>query len=78
MNPAAATKAFLIASWAGVMAKPATDATSSASGTTEVVVSLVDKIVAIYEFGYTFKRMFLLKYQNAMVVMLIIMGKASG
>ena len=45
MNPAAATKAFLIASWAGVMAKPATDATSSASGTTEVVVSLVDKII---------------------------------
>lgn len=45
MNPAAATKAFLIASWAGVMAKPATDATSAASGTTEVVVPLIDKII---------------------------------
>jgi Na+-translocating ferredoxin:NAD+ oxidoreductase subunit D len=44
MNPAAATKAFLIASWAGVMAKPATDATSSASAT-EVVVPLIDKII---------------------------------
>lgn len=44
MNPAAATKAFLIASWAGVMAKPATDATSSAS-TAEVVVPLIDKII---------------------------------
>ena len=45
MNPAAATKAFLIASWAGVMAKPVTDATSSASGASEVVVSLLDKII---------------------------------
>ena len=45
MNPAAATKAFLIASWAGVMAKPVADATSSASGATEVVVSLIDKII---------------------------------
>lgn len=45
MNPAAATKAFLIASWAGVMAKPATDATSSASGTVDVVVPLIDKII---------------------------------
>lgn len=44
MNPAAATKAFLIASWAGVMAKPAIDATTSAS-TAEVVVPLVDKII---------------------------------
>lgn len=44
MNPAAATKAFLIASWAGVMAKPTTDATSSAS-TAEVVVPLIDKII---------------------------------
>lgn len=39
------------------------------------IVSFVDKIVAIYEFGYTFKRKFLLKYQHAMVVMLIIMGR---
>lgn len=45
MNPAAATKAFLIASWAGVMAKPVADATSAASGATEVTVSLVDKII---------------------------------
>lgn len=45
MNPAAATKAFLIASWAGVMAKPVTDATSSASATAEVVVPLIDKII---------------------------------
>lgn len=45
MNPAAATKAFLIASWAGVMAKPVADATSSASGATEVAVSLIDKII---------------------------------
>ena len=45
MNPAAATKAFLIASWAGVMAKPVEDATSAASGATEVTVSLVDKII---------------------------------
>ena len=43
MNPAAATKAFLIASWAGVMAKPVTDSTSSAS--VEVVVPLIDKII---------------------------------
>ncbi|MBQ6820765.1 MAG: RnfABCDGE type electron transport complex subunit D [Clostridium sp.] len=45
MNPAAAAKAFLIASWAGVMAKPVTDATTSASSTTEVTVSLLDKII---------------------------------
>ncbi len=45
MNPAAATKAFLIASWAGVMAKPVTDATSSASGAAEVSVSLIDQII---------------------------------
>ncbi|MDZ7542364.1 RnfABCDGE type electron transport complex subunit D, partial [Clostridium perfringens] len=45
MNPAAATKAFLIASWAGVMAKPVADATSSASETSEVVVPLIDKII---------------------------------
>lgn len=45
MNPAAATKAFLIASWAGVMAKPVADATSAASGATEVTISLVDKII---------------------------------
>ncbi len=45
MNPAAATKAFLIASWAGVMAKPTVDATSSASETVEVVVPLIDKII---------------------------------
>lgn len=45
MNPAAATKAFLIASWAGVMAKPVADATTSASETAEVVVPLIDKII---------------------------------
>lgn len=45
MNPAAATKAFLIASWAGVMAKPVTDATSSASEAADVVVPLIDKII---------------------------------
>jgi len=45
MNPAAATKAFLIASWAGVMAKPVTDATSSASEVADVVVPLIDKII---------------------------------
>lgn len=36
------------------------------------IVSFVDKIVAVYEFGYTFKRNFLLKYQNAMLIMLIL------
>lgn len=45
MNPAAATKAFLIASWAGVMAKPVADATSSASETADIVVPLIDKII---------------------------------
>ena len=39
MNPVAAAKAFLIASWAGVMAKPVVDATSSASGAAEAVTS---------------------------------------
>ncbi|MBE6052517.1 MAG: RnfABCDGE type electron transport complex subunit D [Clostridium sartagoforme] len=45
MNPAAAAKAFLIASWAGVMAKPVIDATSSASEASEVVVPLIDRII---------------------------------
>ena len=39
------------------------------------IVSFVDKLVAIYEFSYTFKRKVLLKYQNAMVILLIIMGR---
>ena len=45
MNPAAAAKAFLIASWAGVMAKPVIDATTSASEASEVVVPLIDRII---------------------------------
>lgn len=45
MNPAAASKAFLIASWAGVMAKPVADATSAASEASKEAVSLISKIV---------------------------------
>jgi len=39
------------------------------------VVSLVDKGVATYEFGTTFRKRFLLKYQNIMVMLLLIMGR---
>lgn len=39
MNPVAAAKAFLIASWAGVMAKPVVDSVAAASGAAEVVTS---------------------------------------
>lgn len=39
------------------------------------IVSIVDKIVAIYEFSYTFKRNLLLKHQNALVILLIVMGR---
>lgn len=39
------------------------------------IVSLVDKFVAVYEFGYSFKRKILLKYQNAMVILLVVMGR---
>lgn len=45
MNPAAATKAFLIASWAGVMAKPVVDTVSGASETAQVTVTLMEKII---------------------------------
>ena len=36
------------------------------------IVSIIDKGVAIYEFGCTLNRNILLKYQNAMVMLLII------
>ncbi|WP_418223668.1 RnfABCDGE type electron transport complex subunit D [Clostridium isatidis] len=52
MNPAAATKAFLIASWAGAMAKPVTDATSAASGTEAVSSAsgaVVEATASIFE-----------------------------
>lgn len=45
MNPIAVSKAFLITTWAAVMAKPVVDSTSSASETVEVTLSLMDKIV---------------------------------
>ncbi|AYE33189.1 RnfABCDGE type electron transport complex subunit D [Clostridium septicum] len=45
MNPAAATKAFLIASWAAVMAKPVVDTTASASKAAQKVVPLIDRII---------------------------------
>ncbi|MGL5616790.1 MAG: RnfABCDGE type electron transport complex subunit D [Sarcina sp.] len=52
MEPAAATKAFLIASWAAVMAKPvvdtvtsATDATAAASEVVVETVTLMDKFI---------------------------------
>lgn len=45
MNPAAASKAFLIASWAGVMAKPVVDTTSAASEASQEAVSLISKII---------------------------------
>lgn len=51
MNPAATTKAFLIASWAGAMAKPASDATSAASGAEAVssASGAVDATVSLFE-----------------------------
>ena len=39
------------------------------------IVSIVDKIVAIYEFGCTFRRNLLLKHQNALLISIIIMGR---
>ncbi|MGL4774592.1 MAG: RnfABCDGE type electron transport complex subunit D [Clostridium sp.] len=46
MNPAAATKAFLIASWAAVMAKPVVESVSSAStAVVEETVTLLDRII---------------------------------
>lgn len=53
MEPASATKAFLITSWAAVIAKPvvdattsaSTDATSAASGVIEETVTLMDKFI---------------------------------
>ncbi|MGG7177825.1 RnfABCDGE type electron transport complex subunit D [Clostridium paraputrificum] len=45
MNPAAATKAFLIASWAAVMAKPVVESVTAASGVVEETVTLMDKII---------------------------------
>lgn len=45
MNPVAAAKAFLIASWAGVMAKPVVDSVASASGETEAVASASGAVV---------------------------------
>lgn len=44
MNPQAASKAFLIASWAGVMAKPVVDTVTAATGEV-VVVPLIDQII---------------------------------
>lgn len=54
MNPVAAAKAFLIASWAGVMAKPVVDSVTSASGdaiasasgaVVEQSISLLDQFI---------------------------------
>lgn len=48
MNPVAAAKAFLIASWAGVMAKPVVDAVAASSESAAVVeetVSLFEQIL---------------------------------
>lgn len=47
MNPSAAAKVFLIASWAGVMAKPVVDTTTAASGDVAVneTITLMDKII---------------------------------
>lgn len=45
MNPAAASKAFLIASWAGVMAKPAVETVSAASGVVEKTATLWDNLL---------------------------------
>lgn len=45
MNPEAATKAFLITSWAAVMAKPVVDATTAATSEVVETVSLWNQIV---------------------------------
>ncbi len=45
MNPVAAAKAFLIASWAGVMAKPVVDTVAAASEVVEETVTLMDQII---------------------------------
>ena len=45
MHPVAAAKAFLIASWAGVMAKPVVEAVSAASGTVEKTLTLWEQIL---------------------------------
>ncbi|MGL4848827.1 MAG: RnfABCDGE type electron transport complex subunit D [Clostridium sp.] len=44
MEPASATKAFLIASWAAVMAKPVVDANAGASEVVETI-TLMDKFI---------------------------------
>ena len=45
MNPVAAAKAFLIASWAGVMAEPVVDTVAAASEVVEETVTLMDQII---------------------------------
>ena len=45
MHPVAAAKAFLIASWAGVMAKPVVDTVAAASEVVEETVTLMDQII---------------------------------
>ncbi|NKF05921.1 RnfABCDGE type electron transport complex subunit D [Clostridium gasigenes] len=45
MNPEAATKAFLITSWAAVMAKPVVDSTTAASGAIEKTLTLWNQIL---------------------------------
>ncbi|MGL5415761.1 MAG: RnfABCDGE type electron transport complex subunit D [Clostridium sp.] len=44
MEPASATKAFLIASWAAIMAKPVVDANAGASEVVETI-TLIDKFI---------------------------------
>ena len=39
------------------------------------IVSIVDKIVATYEFSLTFKNKCKLKYRNAMVILLVFIGR---
>jgi len=41
------------------------------------IVSFVDKCVATYEFAITFRTKFLLKYQNALIIIMILMGRTS-
>ena len=46
MNPSAAAKTFMIASWAGIMAKPVVEATTAASGAeVEQTITLMDKFI---------------------------------
>ena len=40
------------------------------------VVSMVDKGVAVYEFSCTFRNKFLLKYQHALILLFMIMGRS--